>query len=320
MTDSKLRPAREKLVEMLRSAGVPSPEAVDEIGGGTFNTTYRIVADGRRLVLKIAPPEVAGLSYERDLLSTEAEFHRAAAYALPVPEVVHADSSKSLVPSDWLLMTERPGVNWFEHAEQLAPHRGVLRLQLGAAVARLHRVTGKAFGYPQGDPAPDWPSAFTSMVKAVLDDAVAHGVELPVSADRVRAVLDAAQEELADVREPVLVHFDLWPGNVLVDDFRITGIVDGERSFWGDPLADMPSLALFGLVEDDADFLAGYRGAGGQLDLTESTRVRLDLYRAYLYLIMTVEATPRGTTDSPLNQLVHAHLCDAVSRLERGAL
>ncbi|TWP47008.1 phosphotransferase [Lentzea tibetensis] len=300
-----------KLIELLRAAGVPGPVEVHEIGGGTFNSTYRVAAGDRRWVLKVAP-KAGGLSYEHDLLSTEAAFYRAAAGVLPVPEVVHLDTAKEIVPSDWLLMTECPGVNWFEHAEQLAPHRGALRSQLGATVARLHRVTGTAFGYPQGERAPDWPTAFTSMMTAVLDDAAFYGVDLPVSADRVRGVLTAARETLAEVREPVLVHFDLWPGNVLVDGDRITGIVDGERSFWGDPLADMPSLGLFGLIEDDADFLAGYH-----LDLTSSARIRLDLYRAYLYLIMTVEATPRGTTGGPLNQLVHAHLRDAVERLER---
>ncbi len=50
---------------------------------------------------------------------------------------------------------------------------------------------------------------------------------------------------------PVLVHFDLWPGNILVErpaagEARIGGLVDGERMFWGDPLADFVSLALLG--------------------------------------------------------------------------
>jgi hypothetical protein len=94
------------------------------------------------------------------------------------------------------------------------------------------------------------------------------------------------------------------------DTLRITGIIDGERSFWGDPLADMPSLGLFRLIEDDADFLAGY-----PVDLTESVRYRLDLYRCYLYLIMTVEAAPRGTTGEPVTELARTHLRAAVERL-----
>lgn len=326
INNSKSRATKSELVEVLRSAGISEPDGLHawEIGGGTYNTAYRIAVDGRRLVLKIAPRRgTPGMSYEHDLLLTEAEFYRCAASALPVPEVVCVDSSRAILPCDWLLMTECPGVNWYEHRERLAAERGALREQLGAAVARLHRLTGKAFGYPQNDPVPDWPTAFTSMVTAVLEDAARYHVDLPVSADRVRVVLDAAQEALAEVHEPALVHFDLWDGNVLVDpdEVRITGVIDGERSFWGDPLADMASLGLFKMIEDDAEFLAGYRAAGGRLDLTTRTRLRLDLYRCYLYLIMAVEATPRGANgpdDEQLNRLVSRHLCDVVEHLERG--
>jgi aminoglycoside phosphotransferase (APT) family kinase protein len=317
----KTRPDRDRLTAVLRRAGVADPEQarVEEIAGGTFNTAYRVAAGDRRLVLKIAPPpEVAGLSYEHGLLATEAVFHRAAADALPVPEVVHADFTRDLLPSDWLLLTERPGVNWHDCRERVEPNRSALRERLGAAVAGLHRVTGGGFGHPQVGLVPDWPTAFTAMLEAVLADADRYGVDLPVPADRLRGLLHAARGALAEVVVPSLVHFDLWAGNVLVDptSARITGVVDGERAFWGDPLADMPSLALFGLVERDADFLRGYRSAG-RLDFGPTARQRLELYRCHLYTIMTVEAVPRGADDAALGRLTATHLRRAADRLEK---
>jgi fructosamine-3-kinase len=66
--------------------------------------------------------------------------------------------------------------------------------------------------------------------------------------------------------------------------------------FWGDPVADFVSLALFGDMEDDADFLSGYAAVAGPPPFDESVRLRLALYRAYLYLIMLVETAPRGYT------------------------
>jgi aminoglycoside phosphotransferase (APT) family kinase protein len=95
---------------------------------------------------------------------------------------------------------------------------------------------------------------------------------------------------LDDVTTPSLVHFDLWPGNILLRDGQITGIVDGERAFWGDPLAEMVSLALFGDIADDAAFLAGYGG----IEFDDSARRRIALYQSYLYLIMLIEGDPRG--------------------------
>lgn len=70
--------------------------------------------------------------------------------------------------------------------------------------------------------------------------------------------------------------------------------MDGERAFWGDPLAEMVSLSLLGDVANEPDLLRGYREAGGVFELNARTRARLALYRTYLYLIMLVEGVPRG--------------------------
>lgn len=78
---------------------------------------------------------------------------------------------------------------------------------------------------------------------------------------------------------------------------RIGGLIDGERMFWGDPLADFVSLALLGDIEDDTDFLTGYRKAGGRADFDTAARRRLALYRSYLYLIMLIETVPRAVGD-----------------------
>lgn len=109
----------------------------------------------------------------------------------------------------------------------------------------------------------------------------------------------AAAPVLDDVTRPALVHFDLWQGNLLVDGEpgarTIGGIIDGERMFWGDPAADFVSLALLGDVEKDEDLLAGYASsaADGAVVFDSSLRLRLALYRCYLYLIMLVETVPR---------------------------
>ncbi|MFD0431715.1 phosphotransferase family protein [Streptomyces zhihengii] len=136
------------------------------------------------------------------------------------------------------------------------------------------------------------------MTDALLADAGRHLPEPPLPLDRIRRRFAAARPVLDDVTRPALVHFDLWQGNLLVDGPPgrrvLSGIVDGERMFWGDPVADFVSLALFEDIGDDADFLAGYAQAGGPAVLDDPARLRLALYRAYLYLIMLVEAGPRG--------------------------
>lgn len=296
-----------RLAEVLDGLG--SVVGHEPLGGGTYNELYRVVLDdGSRLVVKLAPDDgAARLTYESELLVNEVEFYRSAAGApVPLPEVVRQ------LPGA-VVMSEVPGEPWSALAGVLgdAEHER-LRRELGAYVAQLHTVTGTRFGYPsEAVPTADgWRAAFGAMLEAVLADAGRFGARLPVSAERVRELVRAAAPALDEVTVPALVHFDLWQGNALLTgepgERRIGGLIDGERMFWGDPLADFVSLNLFGEPEDDPALLAGYRAGGGDLGggagadtgggtgFDTAARLRMALYRCYLYLIMLVEAVPRG--------------------------
>ncbi|MEU7529635.1 aminoglycoside phosphotransferase family protein [Saccharothrix sp. NPDC042600] len=251
-----------------------------ELTGGMFNTAYRLTTeDGRETVLKVAPPPgVPLMTYERDLMRTEAlAFSLMAGRGLPVPEVLHASD-------DLLLMTALRGTPWNAAGLPDASRAG-LRRELGGIVRELHGITGDVFGYPQGPRGSTWRSAFLAMVDAVLADARRFGVDLP----DVRPAFTARAHLLDEVTSPVLVHFDLWEANIFVADGRIEGIIDPERAMFGDPLAELATVALFADV--DADYLAGY---GRTEPFTPAEETRIALYRAYLCLIMIVEGTPRG--------------------------
>ncbi|MEU5608566.1 aminoglycoside phosphotransferase family protein [Streptomyces sparsogenes] len=267
--------------------------------------------------MKIPPPLSApGLSHEKKLLRGEVAFYTSAATApdIPVPTVLHSELDPYAAGGPHLISTLCPGRPWNELSEKIRDdERRRLRRELGAVVARLHTVAGTGFGYPAaplGPPPAAWRQTFTAMIHAVLDDADRYRGRLPVSPARVRELLAAAAGVLDDVVRPVLVHFDLWEGNLLLDGEpgartlsgvidgepgarTLSGVIDGERMFRGDPVADFVSLALLGNLEDDADFLAGYEAVAGPLRFDASVRLRLALYRVYLYLIMLVEVAPR---------------------------
>lgn len=258
-----------------------------ELSGGGFAAVWRLALDdGRDVVLKVGPPpEARLLRYEAGLIAAEAEYFRlvaAHAPAVPVPSVLHADDDRvltTLLPGAAISPGTAPGV----------------RRQLGAAVAAVHTVSGERFGY-SGDRAhaDTWPDAFGAMIEELLADAVDWAVELPVPADRIRAAVAGHRPELSTVDRPALLHFDLWDGNVLAVGDTLTGLVDGERHLYGDPLLDFVSPALFRRVEDEPDnpFALGYHGGPAEFDASQ--RRRLALYRLHLYLLMTVEMPSRG--------------------------
>ncbi|MDX3379097.1 aminoglycoside phosphotransferase family protein [Streptomyces sp. ME02-6991-2A] len=325
------------LPRILRALGVTDRDLASctPLTGGTYNTVTRVtLTDGRDWVVKTPPPYSAGLRYERDLLVNEVTFYTAAAQAggPAVPHVVHSEPDPTAPTGAYLVMTARPGRPWHEVDWAEGAHdEARLRAELGRIVGRLRTVTGPGgFGYPAaplGPPAASWRTAFTAMTEAVLADAGTYRAPLPYPVDHIRTVLARAAPVLDDVTRPVLVHFDLWQGNLLVTGEpgarSIGGVIDGERMFWGDPVADFVSLALFGELEEDGDFLAGYaESLGGRLEFSDSVRLRLALYRSYLYLIMLVETVPRGVgkeAAAETRELVEPHLVAALDAVSRRA-
>lgn len=294
------------IVERILNAAGLTDFTVRPLGGGTYNSVFRVTSPEGDFVLKISPAGRPGLAYEHRLTRTEAMFCTLGSAVAPVPEVVHTDFSRTLADGDALLTTCLPGRPLYGRSDVDRP---LVRRQLATAVAAVHEITGPGFGYPQLGLHATWREAFFAMFDAVLADAERYGVTLPIG-DLVTRHATAFDE----VRRPALVHFDLWDGNVLAGDALtgtgLTGLVDGERAFWGDPVAEFVSLALFGEIEADRDFLAAYG-----FEFTDSARVRLAAYQAYLYSIMLTERVPRGLTDPAVERVITDALTAALAVL-----
>lgn len=206
--------------------------------------------------------------------------------------------SSPRAPPACLFTTRLPGVPLSQLGDGVDTD-GV-RHELGEAVAAIHRITGQRCGYTGDRPhAASWALCFRKMLEVLLVDAAEWAIDLAEAPARIRTALD--QSDLSFAGPPVLLHFDLWDGNVLVTVAdgtpRLSGLVDGERWLWGDPLVDLVSPALFRRIEDEPDhpFLTGYRAATGADPLAEPfALVRLRWYRLYLALLMVIELPSRG--------------------------
>ncbi len=225
----------------------------------------------------------------------------------------------------WLAIAWR---SLYQTREQLTPVQlEQVRRDLGGICRRLHRVTGPRFGYPRRDGhtrSASWRTSFLAIVEDVLADAVEYRRELPAPADSIRRLVERHADLLDEVTTPVLVHFDLWDGNVFIqprngaerDGYTIEGLIDGERAFYGDPIAELVSLALFTDPAQRPGLLPGYLGRV----MTDRERTRLRLYTVYLYLIMVTEGATRGfdpAEHEPIRRAALAHLDAELTALGR---
>ncbi|MFG1944280.1 phosphotransferase family protein [Nonomuraea sp. NPDC048826] len=303
---TKRRLSRQELDGLARRALGAGVAEQAELTDGFANAVWRLrLDDGRDVVCKLSPPpELDQLSYERNLLRMEAAAcELATAAGVPVAALLRAGFDDPVLGGDYLMLAALDGVPWNHVSRGGAAVPAVtpeceaeLRMELGRHLARLNAVTGPVFGYPHaGITGSTWREAFLAMVDALLGDTVRYPTPLPAPVPRIRELLAAAAPALDEVTTPRLVHFDIWPGNVFLDLSgrpRIQAIIDHERAFWGDPLAEFITPTIFAELREDDPLVIGYREVT-PFELTPAARVRLDLYRAYLYLILLVENGPR---------------------------
>jgi aminoglycoside phosphotransferase (APT) family kinase protein len=148
---------------------------------GWFNTTYAMtLADGRRCVLKVAPPpDVLVLTYERDIMATEvAALHLVrACTTAPVPRVLWSDTSCRRLPSPLFVMEHCPGRLLSELRPTMdSGQQEVVDAQVAGFLRQLSSITHPTFGR-QAPSAPTftrWSRAFITLFDDALADAEAH--------------------------------------------------------------------------------------------------------------------------------------------------
>jgi aminoglycoside phosphotransferase (APT) family kinase protein len=127
-------------------------------------------------------------------------------------------------------------VDYVEGATEFAPaDLEDFTAQTATQLAQIHSVAGateKLSFLPKVD------EIYLERFKvrpAKVDESIGEG--------RIRDVLEAVWP-LHPLNNPVLLHGDFWPGNILWRDDRLVAVIDWEDARLGDPVADLANARL----------------------------------------------------------------------------
>lgn len=306
---TKYKLSETKIVELVKMnfGEDVNVERIRELKGGMFNAAYYIerTKDWDPLVLKVSsPPNSELLTYEHQLMNTEVDVYRRLSVetTIPVPQVLCSDFSKNLIESDYFFMSALKGQSMHRLRRKLRPeHVKYIKGKIGDYFAQLHGIKGDYFGYFTENSDHQfltWKEAFHHMLRLIVNDGIRLNVKLPY--DRIERVMNKQGVLLDAITSPRLVSFDLWPGNIMLipkgSGYEVEGLIDFERSFWGDPHADFPpAFLLFKDVRDEPELWSSYvaRRKDNKV-LTPEDLKRIELYRLYIFLIMSVETYRYG--------------------------
>jgi len=321
---TKNRKSRDEIDALARHAfgvGLAAGDAgLRELTDGWFSAVHELgLADGRRVILKIAPPPGAPvMTYERDLMATEVATMRLVRSepAIPVPAVLFHDDSRRRCDAPYFFMEKVSGANLDHVRKNLSPSEaGAIDRHVGEVVRAINGFRGEWFGMPGHSQlrAATWREAFGRIVESVLQDAARRAVAWPRPADEIRALLQRHGAALDEVREPRLVHWDGWDKNFFVAGGRVTGLIDFERALWADPLMEAQFRALS--WDGVSEAMRGY----GRTEFSDAELVRNRLYTLHLALVMHAECFYRLYPDDEVRNGSRRMLAENLDWLEAHA-
>ena len=254
--------------------------ALQPIATGHFNSSFFVSLGNRQLVLRIAPSSESGLLfYERRMMHQEPALHRLLLErtSVPVPQVIAFDPTHQIISRDFILLERLRGRPLSETSRVNVNQ--VFR-QIGESLAQVHAITASQYGY-LGEhhpmvPQETWADAFRVMWSLLLEDIRSTGHYNSDEVTHMRALLD---RHLSLFSRPVpasLLHMDVWSQNILVDNGKLSGLIDWDRALWGDPEIEFAVLDYCGISHP-----AFWEGYGREREQSAAARTRHIFYLLY---------------------------------------
>ncbi|HSL46152.1 MAG TPA: phosphotransferase [Anaerolineales bacterium] len=278
--------------------------SIQKLGGGTFNTTYLITfASGPKVILRVAPLQTANTAWEDAFLmrSEHAMQPFFAPIAALMPRTLLVDFTHQLIDRDYMFQTFTEGKRWDDTWDDLLPEENALLWhQFGEIMKQIHEVRGERFGLPRpGFQFERWSETVIDRMERTLR----ASKDLQLGAKNFAPIIEmirAHPEPLDEIQVPRLLHGDLWLFNLLIERGAngpaIVGVLDADRSWWGDPMADWTMFILAHAEPEEGHH--HFWQAYGRTEDSKGARFRKTVYdgmHAGIALVWSAQHKDEGT-------------------------
>jgi fructosamine-3-kinase len=234
-----------RLSERIFALTDKQPVRITALAGGCVGDVFTVtLADGQNLVAKVGDTPHSGLALEGRMLN-----FLAAHTKLPVPLVLFAD--ERLLLMEKLESDQSLGTKAERHAARLIaalhditpefPHSTAYGFDFDTVIGGLH----------QPNPwTQSWLAFFAQQRLMHMAREGERAGRLPTATRaRVERLAEALDRWLEEPDQPALIHGDLWGGNILSAEGRITGFID-PALYYADPEIELAFTTLFGTFGD----------------------------------------------------------------------
>lgn len=287
----------EETIKKQAKAAFPDREVanIQELSEGMCNIAYYILfQDGSESILKIAARDTTGYtSNEISLMKAEVMAMQLVAEQsdIRIASVQFYDTSRNICDGDYFFMEKLSGNNFYFVKNQMSQEQiDVIHKEIGIISRKLTRIRNEKFGFLGDETRYDSLYEFVKvMLTNLLSDAEKKEIDIVYDGCELISALAQDKWVFEEVKDASLVHWDLWEGNVFVNDGHVCGVIDWERAMWGEAFMD----DRFRYHNKSAAFLQGFE----KKDFTEAECKRIRWYNIILYLTMMIEVYYREYED-----------------------
>lgn len=193
---------------------------------------------------------------------------KADAAGIPVPQTLVVDTSRKLVSFDYMITTKIPGKVMQEDINTRPSAHNKYLFELGKYLGMLHKISTNQYGFFDNS------KAKKGELVGLHDSNKEHfGAALDLDRDfyqsnagwfderNINKALDIliSNIDIAECEEPTLIHNDIADWNTVVNDNAVTGILDWDECFSGDPVFEFATLSLFYSPTQMEKIIEGYK-------------------------------------------------------------